>query len=291
MDPLDAVPSPYTSGLLQPQPGGTVEMETMRGCPYGCHFCLYGKNYHQLRYFSLGRVRAELAFLVDSQAESIYIIDPTFNIPRGRCLDICRMLKELNPHQEKKIFVEVKAEAVDEAMADAFVEAGIAAVEVGLQTTNPRALALMGRSFDPARFTRGMRLLRERQIWANIGVIAGLPGDSLGQFRDTLRFISDQALGRVLIYPLQVFPGSPFHADAEALGLKFAPAPSHQVTATALISDEEMRELILEIPDLVEETNQPYLRELSRMVLDRLRAGQEATGGLPGAAGQNEAGG
>lgn len=276
VNPLDDIPSPYTTGILNPHLGSTVDLETMRGCPFRCNFCLYGKNYNQLRYFSLDRVLADLALLINSEAASIYIIDPTFNFPRERCLKICRMLKELNVRGQKKIFVEVKAEYIDEYMADAFMEAGIAAVEVGLQSTNPTALVLMGRSFDSAKFSKGMRLLREREIWANIGVIAGLPGDSIGQFRDTLRFISDQALGRLLIYPLQVFPRSGFHRDAEKLGLRYEPAPSYQAIETPLMSASELREIINVIPDLVEEMNQPYVCEMSRMVLNRLRLIQDS---------------
>jgi len=291
VNPLDDIPSPYITGILNPQPGSTVDLETMRGCPFRCNFCLYGKNYNQMRYFSLDRVRADLALLIHSEAASIYIIDPTFNFPRERCLEICRMLKELNVQGQKKIFVEVKAEYIDECMADAFVEAGIAAVEVGLQSTNPTALVLMGRSFDSVKFTKGMRLLREREIWANIGVIAGLPGDSIGQFRDTLRFISDQALGRLLIYPLQVFPRSGFHRDAKKLGLRYEPAPSYQVIETPLISASELREIINVIPDLVEEMNQPYVREMSRMVLNRLRLIQDSSvriSGMSGTTGRNQ---
>ena len=291
VNPLDDIPSPYTTGIFNPQPGSTVDLETMRGCPFRCNFCLYGKNYNQLRYFSLDRVWADLALLIHSEAASIYIIDPTFNFPRERCLEICRMLKELNVQGQKKIFVEVKAEYIDECMADAFVEAGIAAVEVGLQSTNPTALVLMGRSFDSVKFTKGMRLLREREIWANIGVIAGLPGDSIGQFRDTLRFISDQALGRLLIYPLQVFPRSGFHRDAKKLGLRYEPAPSYQVIETPLISASELREIINVIPDLVEEMNQPYVREMSRMVLNRLRLIQDSSvriSGMSGTTGRNQ---
>ncbi len=293
VNPLDDIPSPYTAGILNPQPGSTVDLETLRGCPFRCNFCLYGKNYNQLRYFSLDRVRADLVRLIHSEAASIYIIDPTFNFPRERCLEICRMLKELNVQGQKKIFVEVKAETLDETMADAFLEAGIAAVEVGLQSTNPTALVLMGRSFDSARFTKGMRLLREREIWANVGVIAGLPGDSTGQFRDTLRFISDQALGRLLIYPLQVFPRSGFHRDAKKLGLRYEPAPSYQVIETPLISANELREIINGIPDLVEEMNQPYMREMSRMVLNRLRSIQDSgmrISGMSGTTDRNQGG-
>jgi radical SAM superfamily enzyme YgiQ (UPF0313 family) len=283
VNPLDDIPSPYLAGILNPQPGSTVDLETMRGCPFRCNFCLYGKNYKQLRYFSLDRVRADLVRLVDSEAASIYLIDPTFNFPRERCLEICRMLKEINAQEQKKIFVEVKAEYLDEVMADAFLEAGIAAVEVGLQSTNPAALGLMGRSFDSVRFTKGMRLLRERQIWANVGVIAGLPGDNIGQYRETLRFVSDQALGRLLIYPLQVFPGSGFHRDAQKLGLRYEPAPSYQVIETPLISASELREMINEIPDLVEELNQPYLREMSRLVLQTLRSIHDSSMGTSAA--------
>jgi radical SAM superfamily enzyme YgiQ (UPF0313 family) len=293
VNPLDDIPSPYITGILNPQPGSTANLETMRGCPFHCNFCLYGKNYKKLRYFSLDRVQADLARLIDSEAASIYIIDPTFNLPRERCLAICRMLKELNVQGPKKIFVELKAEYLDESMADAFLEAGIAAVEVGLQSTNPAALGLMGRSFDSVRFTKGMRLLRERQIWANVGVIAGLPGDSIDQYRETLRFVSDKALGRLLIYPLQVFPRSGFHRDAEKLGLRYEPAPSYQVIETTLISANQLREMIDEIPGLVEELNQPYMREMSRLVLHALRSMQDSRTGLSAAnepTGRNQGG-
>lgn len=282
VDPLDSIPSPYTEGILHPQPGGTAELETMRGCPFRCNFCLYGKNYSHLRYFSLERVRADLSTLINSAADSIYIIDPTFNQPASRCLQICRILRELNRQPRKKIFVEVKAEFIDASMADAFVEAGISAVEVGLQSINPAALALMGRKFDPAAFTRGMRLLRERGIWANIGVISGLPGDTVEQFEHTLSFVSVQGLGRILAYPLQIFPGCVFHRDAEKLGLKYEPAPSYRVTETALITTEQMKNVVESIPDLIEEMNQPYMREMSRQVLGKLRKIQDAEFGARG---------
>ncbi len=281
-DPLDSIPSPYEASMLKPRPGGTADLETMRGCPFNCNFCLYGKNYSHPRYFSLARVRSDLSILINSEAASIYIIDPTFNLPSKRCLEICGLLKELNHQHGKKIFVEVKAEFINERMADAFVEAGITAVEIGLQSINTEALALMGRGFDPAAFTRGMLLLRERGIWANVGVIAGLPGDTLEQFEQTLRFVSDQGLGRLLIYPLQIFPGSMFHGNAERLGLKFEPAPSYRVTETRQISAKKMKDTIDSIPHLIEKMNQHYLREMSRQVLEKLRDLQRVGFDKPG---------
>lgn len=281
VDPLDRIPSPYTAGLLRIEPGSTADMETMRGCPFKCNFCLYGKNYSNVRYYSLDHVRADLTYLVNSDVASIYILDPTFNFPRERCLEICAILKDLNRDAKKKVFVEVKAEWIDTKMADAFVEAGIAAVEVGLQSINPIALSLMGRNFDLDAFTRGTLLLRERGIWANIGVIAGLPGDSVDHFEGTLRFVSDQALGRLMVYPLQVFPGCGFYKEAERLGLKFEPAPSYQIIETPLISAAELNSIVACIPDTIEELNKPYLREISREVLADLRKLQCQAGGHP----------
>ncbi len=53
---LDEIPSPYLEKTIDE---GTIKnyypyipAETMRGCPYRCHYCYYHKDFKKLNYFS-----------------------------------------------------------------------------------------------------------------------------------------------------------------------------------------------------------------------------------------------
>jgi anaerobic magnesium-protoporphyrin IX monomethyl ester cyclase len=61
VETLDDIPSPYLSGHLEIPHGGWADVETMRGCPFKCHFCLYGKQFRLLCHisFHFGKYAAE----------------------------------------------------------------------------------------------------------------------------------------------------------------------------------------------------------------------------------------
>src|ERR1043165_3975924 len=142
---LDDIPSPYRAGYLRIDPNTVVDLETTRGCPYRCRFCLYGKTLESLRHFTLERVERDVAPAIEHGATSIYLMDPTFNYPRERCREICRLLADLNPDRTVEFLTEARAEIMDEALADAFVKAGIRDIEIGLQSSSKETLKLMQR--------------------------------------------------------------------------------------------------------------------------------------------------
>jgi radical SAM superfamily enzyme YgiQ (UPF0313 family) len=117
--------------------------------------------------------RRVVGYAIDQGATSIYLMDPTFNYPRNRCRKICGILEELNTNLDIEFATEVRAEIIDEALADAFVRAGIKSVEIGLQSSSRETLKLMQRGLGTNHFIKGCRLLHERGIRAEIGMIVG----------------------------------------------------------------------------------------------------------------------
>ena len=63
---LDLIPSPYLLGMFEPfgmEKAGAINLETNRGCPYGCTFCDWGsRRSPAIRKFPIERVKAEMAW-------------------------------------------------------------------------------------------------------------------------------------------------------------------------------------------------------------------------------------
>jgi radical SAM superfamily enzyme len=102
-------------------------------------------------------------------------------------------------------FSEIRAEAIDERLADLLAAAGFSWFEIGLQSTNPRALKIMNRPTRLDRFLQGAARLKQRRITPSIDLIIGLPGDDLGGFMRSVDFVADHGLqDDVQIFPLSV---------------------------------------------------------------------------------------
>ncbi|NIB44636.1 B12-binding domain-containing radical SAM protein [Pseudomaricurvus alkylphenolicus] len=259
VDNLDEIPSPFSDSSLKLSKGSWVDLESMRGCPFSCSFCMYGKGYGGMRYYSMDRVNADLNSIKAAGVSDAYFLDPTFNLPKDRCIKICRLINEVNADKSISFHVEARAEIIDEGMADAFSEANIVSVEVGLQSSDSDVLKLMSRSLVRDKFVDGCRLLRERGIRVDIGIIAGLPGDNSEKLFDTIEFVGSRNLGHISVYPLQLLPGSNYQINADKLGIRYNPHPPYLVTSTNELNASELSELTLQANEFAEQYNRKYL--------------------------------
>lgn len=272
-NPLDDIPSPYQTGYLRIDPDTIVDLETTRGCPYRCRFCLYGKTLESLRHFTLERVEMDVANAIESGATSIYLMDPTFNYPRERCREICRLLARLNVDRSVEFSTEARAEIMDEDLADAFVEAGIRSVEIGLQSSSRETLKLMQRGLGTSHFINGCKLLYERGIQAEIGMIVGLPGDNRNSIRRTADFVLNGSLGQLNVYRLQVLPGSEYHKMAAQLGLNYDSTPPYYVRDTPTLSEKQITSLVENLEEHASEANDAYNKAIKRIANNVSRRG------------------
>jgi radical SAM superfamily enzyme YgiQ (UPF0313 family) len=279
-DPLDEIPSPYRNGYLRIDESTVVDLETTRGCPYRCRFCLYGKTLETLRYFTLDRVEKDVGYAIEQGATSIYLMDPTFNYPRERCRELCRVLAKLNPDRAVEFSTEARAEIMDEDLADAFVKAGIRSVEIGLQSSSKETLKLMQRGLGTSQFITGCKLLYERGIRAEIGTIVGLPGDTEDSIRRTVDFVVNNNLGQLNVYQLQVLPGSEYHKMAEQLGLSYEATPPYFVRNTPTLNGEQIKALVDELDDASAGPNTIYNRDIKRIAYNVTRRERRAAARL-----------
>lgn len=238
---LDSIPSPYLTGVMTPVDGAGY-IESYRGCPHKCGYCFEGKGYGRIRSFSEARIEAEIRALVETHdVTSFSFIDPVFNLTGER---LAFLSATLAPYARRGIrlhTVEVDIERIDDTGAALLAEAGVASVETGPQSVGVAALAACHRRFDAGRFSAGVAALRRHGISVECDLIVGLPGDTVDDFFDGMRFCFALDPGKVQTSTLHVLPGTDLWQRAEELGLVYDAEPPHEIIATATIGYADLR--------------------------------------------------
>lgn len=231
--------SPYLSGLIDPAFENLMLLETQRGCPYRCGFCYYNKSRRGLVFAQERSLLRAVQWAIEHRIAEVYLLDPSLNA-RPRLKALLAEIARLNAGREIRLFSEIRAEAVDDELADGLAAAGFYWFEIGLQSTNPKALKLMNRPTRLKRFVEGAQRLKARGITPSIDLIIGLPGDDLQGFRRSVDFVADHGLrDDVQIFPLAILPGTDFRRRHRELGLVFERNPPYTVTSSRGFGPED----------------------------------------------------
>jgi radical SAM superfamily enzyme YgiQ (UPF0313 family) len=235
-------PSPYVGGYPDPKIENMMLLETQRGCPYRCGYCFYSKARPGVSRKKLPLILQGIRWAMDQGLSELFLLDPSLNA-RPDLKTLLKEMARLNPQRALNGLSEIRAEAIDEPLADLFAAAGFTWFEIGLQSTNPTALKIMNRPTDMARFLEGVRCLTRRDITPAIDLIAGLPGDDLKGFKRSVDFVADHRLQTdIQVFPLSVLPGTEYRLKSRQLGLRYEPQPPYPVLETATFSSEDLLE-------------------------------------------------
>lgn len=240
-------PDPWLGGILTPEPGGSVSLETIRGCPSGCVYCGYRRRHPFPRIMSAHDAVEHARKISALGGGEFVFIDPTFNARP----DFDRLLRGLEG-LGRKCFAELRGESVDAKVAAALRRAGFESVELGLQTSDRSVLARCGRPSDPAEVVRAASCLLEKGVTPVVDIIIGLPGDGReGPLGAAGMLAEAGAGGRVQAFYLSALPGTELRTIAGRYGLRFMDRPPYYVEETPWGGVAEMAELREEISDVL----------------------------------------
>ncbi|MGD9307845.1 MAG: radical SAM protein, partial [Desulfosarcina sp.] len=191
----------------------------------------------------VSRVIDAVSWARDQGIAEVYLLDPCLNSRKDLHELLARLARINVGRQQVRLISEIRAESVDDRLADGFAQAGFTWFEIGLQSTTPAALQTMNRPTDLKAFLQGTRRLRERGIRMGVDLIVGLPGDDPVGFSRSVRFVGDNGLSdEVQVFPLSVLPGTQFRKRSIELGLLFETHPPYTVIETPAFSRQAIAE-------------------------------------------------
>lgn len=226
--------------------GRMVYVETSRGCPYACAFCLSGQR-EKVQFMPREEALALLIRLGQTGTDTVKLIDRTFNCDRKRTYFLLSGLMEAKARQEIGnvcYHLEVAADLFDDETLALLgkAPAGLFQMEAGLQSFHGPTLAACQRHTDMALLiNRLTRLIAPGNIHLHIDLIAGLPKEDFETFGHSF----DQAWE---LHPHQLQLGflKLIHGSLLRMtdwGQRFSPDPPYEVLSTPWMTYAELSEL------------------------------------------------
>ncbi len=100
----------------------------------------------------------------------------------------------------------------------ALAAGGVNRISLGVQSTNPRLLAVLERAQDPGEATEVVSAARERFLRVGIDLIVGIPGQTEADIEQDVIWAAERGVDHVSAYALSLDPGSRLHARGAQRG-------------------------------------------------------------------------
>jgi radical SAM superfamily enzyme YgiQ (UPF0313 family) len=198
---LDAYPSPYLTGILNLEGKNTAIMLSSRGCKHVCRFCITPRICSgKIRYHSVERVLAEMAFLSERGIERFWFADPNFTENRERTEKLLE--EKIRRGISTPFWFQTRTDLVDPPLLKKLQKAGADTVAFGLESGSPAVLEKTNKGIELAQLTKNITAAQSLGLDVELFTIFGLPGETTDDARQTLDFL------RSLEIPIQSNSGS-----------------------------------------------------------------------------------
>jgi hypothetical protein len=214
---LDCLPSPYLDSTLDASGKDQVLLLTSRGCSAGCSFCYTPRaSGRTIRYHSIERVVDEIRFLKSLGAVDFWFADPNFAGSRQRLERLCNRLMKKVPGIG--FWCQARYHSLDASLLRLLKKAGCHTIAYGLESSNPRTLATIGKHLDPSRLAHVVKLSRDAGLRVELFSLFGLPGDTFSSSLATLDYVRNNKVkieGNSISQQLHLFFGVPLNDHPE----------------------------------------------------------------------------
>jgi radical SAM superfamily enzyme YgiQ (UPF0313 family) len=257
---------PYCKAYFDALCGRIAYLETSRGCPFHCSFCLSAGT--SVNFFPLNTVKEQIYKLSRSGAQTVKLVDRTFNCNADRAYDLLDYIIRLDT--DCCFHFEVAADLFDARTLSLLAAAppGRVQLEIGLQSFFEPALKATSRQTDIEKAEKNIRILLEKQnIHIHIDLIAGLPHESPADFQKS--FNRAYALGAHTLQLgfLKLLHGSALRVQAEDFGIQYNAKPPYEITSSPWMSAEDLRVLKLAVNALQHTCNKGRFLSTLKYVL------------------------
>ena len=244
----DTPPSPFSDEFFEKLNGRIAYIETARGCPYRCAFCLSGRC-SPLRFFDIDRVKEDIIKLATSGTQTVKFVDRTFNANENRANEILRFIKENygkaipeNVCFHFEIAGDILKESTLEILSN--MPYGAVQLEIGMQSFNEDVLKTINRKTDTKKLIENIKkLISFNNMHIHIDLIAGLTGEDLESFKNSFNIGYSLKAHMLQMGFLKLLYGAEMRENSEKYPCIFNDEPPYEVISTPFLSAEEIKTL------------------------------------------------
>ncbi len=231
--------NPYIDDAPEDLYNKVLYVETSRGCPYKCEFCLASLD-NKVRYLSMTRIKDNLLHVM-RYGRVIKFLDRTFNVKKDFTIEVFQFI--LDHHKEGNIFqFEITADILHADIiryVNEVVPKGLFRFEIGIQTVNRQANLEVSRKQNFYKTKGVIEQVREK-IEMHLDLIVGLPLDYWEDVKYSIEEVFKIFPPELQLGFLKFLKGTPVREKYEKHNYKFDPEPPYQIIESDYLSKDEL---------------------------------------------------
>lgn len=193
---------------------------TGRGCSFACSYCASPRLWHRtVRFRSIPNLISELEHLRENyNSPLIRFVDDTFTLNQRRAKEICRQI--IDKKLDIKWVCDTRADCLDEELVALMKEAGCIRIKIGVESGSDRVLKSIKKGVTTQKIRQAVGLIKEQRLPLTIYLMAGFPGETNDDLRQTIEFAKELNANYVSLSVLAPYYGTQIWSDIEKSGRK-----------------------------------------------------------------------
>jgi anaerobic magnesium-protoporphyrin IX monomethyl ester cyclase len=235
---------PYIDDPLEDLHNKVLYIETSRGCPYKCEFCLASLD-NKVRYLPNAAIKRTLMYMMQ-HGRVVKFLDRTFNIKKDFTIDIFDFI--LQHHNPQNVFqFEITADILHADIIKYIhekVPKNLFRFEIGIQTVNQTANLEVSRKQNFEKTTSIIRQV-ENHVELHLDLIVGLPKDYYEDIKYSIEEVFKLYAPELQLGFLKFLKGTPVRERYEQYGYEFDPIAPYQIIKSNYLSAEQLEDITL----------------------------------------------
>jgi len=234
--------NPYNDQYVSTLKGKLVYLETSRGCPFRCAFCLSGED--DVRFFPIEMAKSQLLQLSKTEVKTIKLVDRTFNCNAKRAYELLEYVISLDTNC--CFHFEIAADLFDDETIALLKTAqpGRIQFEAGLQSYHGPTLKAILRKTNLEKAEKNIRAILDiGNIHFHVDLIAGLPYETLEIFKTSFNKAFGLGAHNLQLGFLKLLHGSVLRKRAKELGIIYNETPPYEIISSPWLDQKDLIEL------------------------------------------------
>lgn len=236
--------NPYINDKPEDLYNKVCYVETSRGCPYKCEFCLASLD-NKVRTLPIADIKANLLYLMQ-HGRVIKFLDRTFNVKKDFTIDMFEFI--LANHRPENVFqFEITADIVHPdivAYIQEKVPKGLFRFEIGIQTVNQQANLQVSRKQNFDKTSAVIKKL-DNKIEMHLDLIVGLPLDYWNDIKYSIEEVFKLFPPELQLGFLKFLKGTPMRQKYKDHDYEFDPLPPYQIIKSKYLTEDELTKITI----------------------------------------------
>lgn len=267
---VDISKSKMAYDLLDDLNNKIVYIETSRGCPYHCAYCMASLD-NKVRFFEIEEIKRQLLLLNERGARVIKFLDRTFNANKKNFISLIDFII-LNHKEGQSYQFEITGDILDPDIIDYInlkAPKNLFRFEIGIQSTNIKSNLAVNRIQNNEKLFNNIIKIQDANIIdLHLDLIAGLPYEDYNSFKNTFNDVIKLKPKELQLGFLKLLYGTTLFKEAIKYNYIWNQTAPYEIIKNDFLSEDDIKKVHIAEEGLEHLYNSSFMQNTLKYLVD-----------------------